>query len=52
MMFILLQIRLTLVSAGLPSPAIMPFNSSIRALLLQIGREPIMLIMMMGIMRP
>ena len=36
--FALLQIRSTLVNAGLPSPAMMLFNIPIRALLPQIGR--------------
>ena len=39
--FALLQVRSTLVSFGLPNPAMMLFNRPIRALLLQVGREPI-----------
>ena len=39
--FVLLQIRSTLVGAALPSTALMLFSRPIRALLPQIGREPI-----------
>ena len=39
--FLFLQIRSTLVGDGLPRPAMMMFNRTIRALLPQTGREPI-----------
>ena len=39
--FALLEVRSTLVGAGLLSPATILFNRPIRALLLQNGREPI-----------
>ena len=37
----LLQIRLTLIDAGLPSPAMLLFNRPIKGLLAQMNREPI-----------
>ena len=41
LILLLLQIRLTAIVAGLPSPATLLFNRPIGALLAQINREPI-----------